>query len=175
MPERNLTLTTNPISYPPRPARSSKSPRAPGARTPRLRGLGSRRRKRRKGDVTGCQFGGLGACPVVSGGCTHPTGWWGRPNHRQLSRDVLGTRDPTTARDIRCLHGERKARGRSPPRHHYAPAPRPTTHWARLARRAVLQAAPRTPGFASRKLIYSDPDLKPLFATTIFLGGTWWW
>ena len=38
MLERNLILTTNPISYPPRPARSSKSPRAPGARTPRLRG-----------------------------------------------------------------------------------------------------------------------------------------
>jgi hypothetical protein len=59
----------------------------------------------RKGDVTGCQFGALGACPVVPGGFTHPTGWWGRPNHRQLSREVLGTRDPTTARDIRCLHG----------------------------------------------------------------------
>jgi hypothetical protein len=47
----------------------------------------------------------LGACPVVPGGCTHPTGWWGLPNHRQLSREVIGTRDPTTARDIRCLHG----------------------------------------------------------------------
>jgi len=33
----HLMLTTNQISYPPRPARSSKSPRAPGARTPRLR------------------------------------------------------------------------------------------------------------------------------------------
>jgi hypothetical protein len=34
----HLMLTTNLISFPPRPARSSKSPRAPGARTPRLRG-----------------------------------------------------------------------------------------------------------------------------------------
>ena len=59
----------------------------------------------RKGDVTGCQFGALGACPVVPAGCTHPTGWWGHPNHRQLPREVLGTRDPTTARHIRCLHG----------------------------------------------------------------------
>jgi hypothetical protein len=42
---------------------------------------------------------------VVPAGCTHPTGWWGHPNHRQLPREVLGTRDPTTARHIRCLHG----------------------------------------------------------------------
>ena len=28
----------------------------------------------RKSDVTGCQFGALGACPVVPGGCPHPTG-----------------------------------------------------------------------------------------------------
>jgi hypothetical protein len=33
-----LVLTTNQISYRPRPARSSKRPRAPGARTPRLPG-----------------------------------------------------------------------------------------------------------------------------------------
>jgi hypothetical protein len=42
----------------------------------------------------------LAVVPTPLGG-----GWWGRPNHRQLSREVLGTRDPTTARDIRCLHG----------------------------------------------------------------------
>ena len=113
----------------------------------------------RKGDVTGCQFGTLGACSVVPGGWPHPTGWWGHPNHRQLSREVPGTRDPTTARDIRCLRGMREARVRSPPRHHYTPAPRATTHWARLVRRAVLRAAPRAPGLASRGLIYSDPDL----------------
>jgi hypothetical protein len=29
----------------------------------------------RKGDVTGCQFGALGACPLVPGGCPHPNGW----------------------------------------------------------------------------------------------------
>jgi hypothetical protein len=65
----------------------------------------------RKGDVTGCQFGALGACPVVPGGCPRPTGWWGHPNHCQLPREALGTRDPTTARHIRCLRGMRKARG----------------------------------------------------------------
>jgi hypothetical protein len=113
----------------------------------------------RKGDVTGCQFGALGACPVVPGGCPHPTGWWGHPNHCQLPREALGTRDPTTARHIRCLRGMRKARGGSPLRHHFAPAPRVTTHWVRLVRRAVLRAAPRAPGLASRALIYSDPDL----------------
>ena len=59
----------------------------------------------RKGVVTGCQFGALGACPLVPGGCPHPTGWWGHPNHRQLPQEVPGTRDPTTARYIRCLHG----------------------------------------------------------------------
>jgi hypothetical protein len=69
----------------------------------------------RKGDVTGCQFGALGACPVVPGGRAHPTGWWGHPNHRQLPREVPGTRGPTTARHIRCLRGMREARGRSPP------------------------------------------------------------
>jgi hypothetical protein len=53
----------------------------------------------------------------------------------------------------------RKARGGSPLRHHCAPAPRVTTHWVRLVRRAVLRAAPRAPGLASRALIYSDPDL----------------
>jgi hypothetical protein len=31
-------------------------------------------------------------------------GWWGHPNHRQLHQGVPGTRDPTTARSIRCLH-----------------------------------------------------------------------
>ena len=113
----------------------------------------------RKGDVTGCQFGALVACPVVPGGCPHPTGWWGHPNHCQLPREALGTRDPTTARYIRCLRGMRKARGRGPLRHHFAPAPRVTTHWVRLVRRAVLRAAPRAPGLASRALIYSDPDL----------------
>ena len=113
----------------------------------------------RKGDVTGCQFGALGACPVVPGGCPHPTGWWGHPNHRQLPREVPGTRDPTTARDIRRLHAVREARSRSHSRHHCAPAPRLTPHWARLVRRAVLRAAPRAPGLASRGLIYSDPDL----------------
>jgi hypothetical protein len=114
----------------------------------------------RKGDVTGCQFGALGACPVVPGGCPHPTGWWGHPNHCPLPREALGTRDPTTARHIRCLRGMRKARGGSPLRHHFAPAPRVTTHWVRLMRRAVLRAAPRAPGLASRALIYySDPDL----------------
>jgi hypothetical protein len=51
------------------------------------------------------QFGALGACPVVPGGCPHPTGWRGHPNHRQLPREVPGTRDPTTARHIRCLRG----------------------------------------------------------------------
>jgi hypothetical protein len=42
----------------------------------------------RKGDVTGCQFGALEACPVVPGGWPHPTGWWGHPNpnHRKLPR-----------------------------------------------------------------------------------------
>ena len=59
----------------------------------------------RKGVVTGCQFGALGACPLVPGGCPHPNGWWGHPNHRRLPREVPGIRDPTTARDIRCLHG----------------------------------------------------------------------
>jgi hypothetical protein len=59
----------------------------------------------RKGDVTGCQFGALGACPVVPGGWPHPTGWWGHPNHRKLPREVPGTRGPTTARHIRCLRG----------------------------------------------------------------------
>ena len=67
--------------------------------------LVARQSQPRKGDVTGCQFGALGACPAVPGGCPHPTGWWGHPNHRQLPREVLGTRDPTTARHIRCLHG----------------------------------------------------------------------
>jgi hypothetical protein len=52
----------------------------------------------------------------------------------------------------------RGLRGRSPPRHHCALAPRATTHWARLVRRVVLRAAP-APGLASRALIYSDPDL----------------
>jgi hypothetical protein len=42
---------------------------------------------------------------VVSGGCPHSTGWWGHPDHRQLPREVPGTRDPTTARYIRCLCG----------------------------------------------------------------------
>jgi hypothetical protein len=112
----------------------------------------------RKGDVTGCQFGALGACPVVPGGWPHPTGW-GHPNHRRLPRKVPGTRGPTTARHIRCLRGMCEARGRSPPRRHCTPAPRTTTHWARLVRRAVPRAAPRAPGLASRKLIYSDPDL----------------
>ena len=113
----------------------------------------------RKGDVTGCQFGALGALSAVPGGCPHPTGWWGHRNHRQLPREALGTRDPTAARDIRCLRGMREARGRKTLRHHFAPAPRVTTHWARLVRRAVLRAAPRAPGLASRALIYSDPDL----------------
>jgi hypothetical protein len=54
--------------------------------------------------ITGYQFGTLGACPVVLGGCPHSTGWWGHPNHGQLRQEVLGTQDPTTARDIRCLH-----------------------------------------------------------------------
>ena len=53
----------------------------------------------------------------------------------------------------------REARGRGPPRRHCTPAPRETTHWGRLVRRAVLRAAPRAPGLASRELIYSDPDL----------------
>jgi hypothetical protein len=42
---------------------------------------------------------------LVPGGCPHPTGWWGHPNHRQLPQEVPGTRDPTTARYIRCLRG----------------------------------------------------------------------
>jgi hypothetical protein len=92
----------------------------------------------RKGDVTGCQFGVLEAFPVVSGGCPHPTGWWGHPDHRKLPREVPGTRDPTTARYIRCLRGMREARGRSPPSHHWTPAPRVAAPWPRLARRAVL-------------------------------------
>jgi hypothetical protein len=71
--------------------------------------------QRRKGDVTGCQFGALGACPVVPGGCPHPTGWWRHPNHRRLPREVPRTRDLTTARDIWSLCGMREARGRSPP------------------------------------------------------------
>jgi hypothetical protein len=108
------------------------------------------------------RFGALGACPVVPGGWSHPTGWWGHPNHRRLPREVPGTRGPTTARHIRCLRGMCEARGRSPPRRHCTPAPRATTHWARLVRRAVPRAAPRAPGLASRKLIYSDPDLTPV-------------
>ena len=35
------------------------------------------------------------------------------------------------------------------PRHHCTPAPRATTHWARLVRRAVPRAAPRAPGLAA--------------------------
>jgi hypothetical protein len=105
---------------------------------------------------------------VVAGGCPHPTGWWGHPNHRRLPREVPGIRDPTTARDIQCLRGMREARGRSPPRHHCTPAPRATTHRARLVRRAVLRAAPRAPGLASRELIYSDPDLWLDWATIQF-------
>jgi hypothetical protein len=107
----------------------------------------------RKGDVTGCQFGALGACPVVLGGCPHPTGWWRHPNHRQLHQEVLGTRDPTTARDvnIRCLRGVCAARCRSPPHHPCAPAPRSIAPRGRLVRRVVLRAAPGTPGPARRK------------------------
>jgi hypothetical protein len=45
---QHLILTTNSISNPPRPARSSKSPRAPGARTPRLRQPLALRPMRRK-------------------------------------------------------------------------------------------------------------------------------
>jgi hypothetical protein len=112
----------------------------------------------RKGVVTGCQFGALGACPLVPGGCPHPTGWWGHPHHRQLPQEVPGTRDPTTARYIRRLHAVCEARSISHSRHHCAPAPRLTPHWARLVRRAVLRAAPRAPGLASRGLLYSDPD-----------------
>jgi len=54
----------------------------------------------------------LGACPVVPGGCPHPTagGWWIHPNHRQLHKEVLGTPDPTRARYIRCLRGVCEAR-----------------------------------------------------------------
>ena len=107
----------------------------------------------------GCQFGALGACPVVLGGCPNPTGCWGHPNHRQLPWEVPETRDPTTARDIRRLHAVREARSRSHSRHHCAPAPRLTPHWARLVRRAVLRAAQRASCLASRGLIYSDPDL----------------
>jgi hypothetical protein len=43
--------------------------------------------------------------------------WRGHPNHRQLHQEMLGTRDPTTARHMRCLRGVREARCRSPPRH----------------------------------------------------------
>ena len=110
----------------------------------------------------GCQFSALGACPVmpvVPGGCPHPTGWWGHPNHRQLHQEVLGTRDPTTARDIWCLRGVCEARRRSPPRHHCAPAPRSTTPRGRLVRWVLLQAAPGTPGPARRNPNYCDPNL----------------
>jgi hypothetical protein len=43
----------------------------------------------------------------VPGGCPHPTGWWGHPNHRQLPREVPGTRDPTTPRDLSSALGRR--------------------------------------------------------------------
>jgi hypothetical protein len=36
----------------------------------------ARRLKKRKGGVTGCQFGALGAYPVAPVGCFQPTGWW---------------------------------------------------------------------------------------------------
>jgi hypothetical protein len=139
----------------------------PGARlsyTPIERKWGPGRRRSttsqpRKGDVTGCHSASWRLSPVVSGGYHHPTGWWGHPEHRQLPREVPGTRDPTTARYIRCIRGMREARSRSPPSHHWTPAPRAAAPWPRLARRAVLRAGPRAPGLASRKLIYSDPDL----------------
>jgi hypothetical protein len=113
----------------------------------------------RKGDVTGCQFGALGACPVVSGGCPHPTRWWGHPNHRQLHQKVLGTRDPTTARHIRCLRGVCEARRRSPPRDPCAPAPRSIIPRGRLVWLVVLRAAPGTPCPARRKPNYCDSNL----------------